>query len=106
MKKRIEIVSTPSGEAPEWVREAWVGLQFRAEKSDPREDRIKKQYGKMNNAGGWKIKKTKAIRALSKKNKEAAQWFKNKDNVPLWRMSFFIFGTQFCEVIKRKSKKS
>ena len=95
----IEIIATPPGEAPEWVRTAWVGLRLimylpgsgavsRGTLSGPPHP---------DNIGGYSVRTTEAIETLREVNPTAAAWW--DDNIEPANMPWLTFGKQFCEVM-------
>ena len=102
--RRIRIVRIPYGEAPEWVRREWVGLELWVE-DDPR-DVFEQKLGQeaigvlsgshdQENSGGYSVGYEEALLILSQKSHRAAQWFR-QNTKPI----SFLFGKQFCEVVK------
>ena len=100
---KIEIIARPSGQAPDWVRDAWIGVQFDAERDAPvNGDRY---YGVLggrpsrDNLGGYRVNGRLAIEALTSKNPKAAQWW--KDNAPyVLGLGALVFGSSFCKEIE------
>lgn len=106
---RIRIISTPAGQAPEWVRQQWVGLElpitdeevaYDAFTEEQRRGEYKGALGgapEPENMGGFHVQTRKVIEALSEKSLEAANWWKK--NVPLSAIDHLVFGRKFCEII-------
>lgn len=98
---KIRIIKTPFGEAPEEVRQKWVGLELPCDKlgdeghftfevrslktpSDPRQN-------------VWFVPQVEAITILECRFPEAAQWFKEAGYpIPLMH---FTFGYDEAELI-------
>lgn len=83
---RIKITKTPEGEAPKWVRSAWVGLVLPCASRttctlDPdtgRHDLRGVLSGKQVEPGiGFLVPTDLAVAALAKKNPRAAQWWRD-----------------------------
>ena len=99
----IKIVSMPAGQAPEWVRQAWIGLILPT--TSPRKPVVSSgvlggEPGP-SNIDDYQVKTDTAIKKLRKKNPEAAKWW--EDNTP-WLLGpghYFRFGKRFCEVVRR-----
>ena len=99
--KRIMIASTPSGQAPEWVRQAWVGLELPI---------VETSAGGMitgalggspdsSNADGYHVDIPTALAILGQHNPQAAKWWEESSILQLCG-EHFIFGKRFCELIK------
>lgn len=84
----IEITQPPAGPAPEWVREAWVGVRMQARlKGDAPEVDFTTEGGRRPGGGGeipnrqgFLVSVDTALQALMEKSPEAAMWF--RDNLP------------------------
>ena len=97
---KIRIISAPAGQAPKWVREQWVGLEFSVQDVDVSEHKQRGVLGGVSspyNLGGYPIDSVSAVETLATKSPEAAKWF--KDNVPLDLLPTFVFGKQFCILV-------
>ncbi len=79
MQQYIFIIETPPGEAPLWVRQAWVGLTLPIRELPSEEEGF--QFGAMGgrpeNIGGYCVDVEEALRALEIKNPEVAEWWRN-----------------------------
>lgn len=96
---KFVIVSTPPGDPPDWVREAWVGLILPEENpDDPAIVRIGVLGGRPQNDGGYKVSGRTAIAALEEHNAAAAQWwFNNAAHVLLGSLTF---SRDVCRVVE------
>jgi len=97
---RIKFVSTPTGQAPEWVRNAWIGVEVETfDTSGPNDILRGVKGGKadQSNIGGYKVSTKEAVEAVRKTNPEAAKWWDK--NLPTSVFSTLVFGKVFCEVI-------
>ena len=96
------IIATPTGEAPEWVRDAWVGCKF-TEFTEPHKYEGREGFmsgvlgGKPDdeNFGGYGIMKQLAIDTLFQRNQDAALWWIENTGF----MGDLIFGQKFCKII-------
>ena len=98
-RTRIRIVRTPAGEAPLWVREAWVGIEIplaRIEAQGP-------QFGvcggdaSPENLRGYEVHGAEAMAALRRAGKkDAADWWQEHSELGPHHL---VFGRQFCEAI-------
>ncbi len=101
---KIRIVSTPTGEPPKWVREAWVNLELDTlgiqDLSDDNTDFFQVDYMRRNdneNIGGYRISHETAMKAIAATNEKAAKWWKKNDDL---MFDEFIFAEKCCEVVK------
>ena len=82
---KIRIISTPPGEAPEHIRQAWVGL-------------VLPVPGMMRRKGGYLVAADKAIEILSRQAPEAAKWWHQNKASSIARGMYFVFADDVCEV--------
>lgn len=96
---KIEIIARPSGQAPELIREAWVGLELEAQ-MDPGGLYVGVLGGKASsdNIGGYTVAGNEALEALRAKHPEAARWW--EENSPYISFGDLVFGTKFCRVVE------
>ena len=99
----IRIIAVPPGEAPEWVREAWVGIELPlAEKQPEHYDEEYVQMGVLSgdpeNVDGFAVKGVDAIQLLEVYNSDAASWW--RENTP-WVLFVgdLIFKKDSCELV-------
>ncbi|OHA28635.1 MAG: hypothetical protein A3E92_03170 [Candidatus Taylorbacteria bacterium RIFCSPHIGHO2_12_FULL_42_34] len=97
---KVRIVNVPPGEAPEWVRREWVGLELPlSNEFDATTPRL--QMGVVGgpvdpqNIGGYAVPKDEAIDILEKKNPTAAQWWRDESIIGTW----LIFSPKVCLLI-------
>ncbi len=90
---KIKIISTPAGIAPDWVREAWVGLELSLG-NDP--GNVSLTISSPENEGGYPVRTEDALRVLKEKNATAARWWETS---PWAHSQYLVFGKQFCELI-------
>ncbi len=97
----LRIVAVPSGEAPEAIRRAWVGVAIplrRAVSQPVTQDTIgvlsKEKTGRMT---GYALTGSEAVEALRARNQKAATWW--EDNAPhvLAPGYILLFPTEVCE---------
>lgn len=99
---KVEVIATPAGQAPEWVHDAWIGVQFEAERDNPREKGVIRGGvlgGKPDkeNTGGYSVNGRVAITQLGKSNPEAAEWWKK--NTPFFLCGQLVFGAKFYRIV-------
>ena len=77
---KIKIFRTPEGEAPEWVRCAWVGLELPCEShvgiNDTDERGAVSGEKTTYNRYGYSVPQKEALEILADHNLEAANWWK------------------------------
>ena len=99
MGERIRITNTPPGQAPEWVRKAWIGLELPVDESIDAQKgtQIGARGGKPENSGGYPIRTEDAISSLREKSPKAARWWET--NVPLELVPNLVFKREVCEIL-------
>jgi len=98
---KIEVIARPSGQAPEWVRDAWIGIQLEAKRDNPEGTIYLGVLGgkaSQDNIGGYRVNGGKAMKVLTDKNPKAAQWW--NDNASFVFLGDLVFGAKFCKVIE------
>lgn len=97
--QRIKIIGVPTGEAPQDIREAWVGLvlpTLGASEPSGMEAGVLGGEASPENLGGYHVLAGDAVEALRHAGKgEAANWW---DDL-LFEDEALIFGKQFCELV-------
>lgn len=91
----IRIVSIPPGQAPEWVRKEWIGVEIPLPEQKSGGIQVGVRGGKAENEGGYQVDTSKAIEALKKKSPKAARWW--EENVSLASISSLVFSKDVCE---------
>jgi hypothetical protein len=105
MTERFRIIDTPAGEAPEWVRKEWQGLELPI---SPSQMRCEPEDNGMTmgvlggapapeNKYGFRVTGEVALELLAKKSPEAAAWWRR--NAPHVASMELVFGEKFCELI-------
>ena len=110
---QITITSRPIGEAPEWVRDAWIGLSLPTSHARERQWRGVGVLSGPNNpfllcwallrgrthpVSGYAVDSKLAVSLLAEKDPAAAQWW--HENAPRLIASrrTFIFDAEACEI--------
>ncbi|MFH1867278.1 MAG: hypothetical protein ABIJ81_04330 [Patescibacteria group bacterium] len=96
MQKMIEIIAAPTGEAPEWVRRAWVGLILPINIDQTIIDPIGvlgEDADKDNLQNSVLVNLTTAISILRKYNPQAAAWWEK--NARYDKTTCLGFGSKF-----------
>lgn len=111
----IEIVKAPSGETPQWVRDAWVGLRIKCLNPEPVEMRTagvmsgpKSLFGQIMHAvagkteikRGYVVKARDVVGVLSLSNEAAAQWWIDHTPHVLNETQVFLFEESCCRPIR------
>ncbi len=102
---KIRIFSIPDGEAPEWVRKEWVGLELPV--ADPPEDIFQfplsvratnilsgSPVDEEEQDGFYLVDYKQALAALLQKSTEAVQWW-----LCNFQSTHLLFGKKSCEAI-------
>jgi len=90
----IVIVAVPPGQAPDWVRQAWVGLEIPVVEVEGGDQRGV-LGGPAENVDGYKVSGDVAISRLSGVHPKAANWW--RDNAPNVLMGALVFKKDVCE---------
>lgn len=93
----IRIIAPPPGEAPKWVRQAWVGLVL------PLSENISPgiQLGALGgdphpqNLDGYSVATNDALTVLARVNAEAAKWWRTE----AFLGDYLVFSRTVCTVI-------
>ena len=101
---KIRITCTPPGQAPEAVRELWVGLVMETlGPVDPDAELRGAVDGKVDpnapNAGGYRVTSDAALDALEAGAPEAAEWWKNMRILRRGSPVELVFSRDVCEYI-------
>jgi hypothetical protein len=111
---QIRITGIPPGEAPEKVRQAWIGLVLPV--SFARRHRFKtvgvlsgptghwnsflaSRRGEIKSEGGYAVAGQKAVEILSRHAPEAAAWWRQNAPRSIARGKYLVFAGEVCEVI-------
>lgn len=99
MYEKIKIVAAPPGQAPEWVREAWIGIELPLAQPISGGVQVGIMLGKPENIGGYTVNSAQAFQLLQKHNIEAWNWW--NENAPYaMRCGQLVFKKQACELIE------
>lgn len=109
----IRIVRRPEGEAPEWVRDAWIGLELPLTVEAPIKSRIvggvltmprtRLGYwwavirGRSRMQEGFLVDANAAVRVLERRNPTAAIWWRTKAADCLLPQGQFLFDLPASE---------
>ena len=100
---RIRFTSAPQGQAPQWVREAWIGVTvpcFPFTGTPPEGSLCGVENGKVAKSYECAlVPEFEAIEALEKHNSEAARWWRGK-GFGSRSDSLFAFNVDSFEIIE------
>lgn len=96
---KFRIVAAPPGDAPDWVRQAWVGLVLPEQSpTSPAILKVGVLGGRPQNEGGYAVSAQTAIDTLEEHDAAAARWW--RDNAPLVLVGTLTFKRDVCEVVE------
>ena len=108
----IRIIRRPEGEAPEWVRDAWIGLEIPLACEDqitttgfgvvsgPRSfigEWLAVMFGRPKQLRGWCVSADEAVSLLGARRPDAAAWWRREAPHMLGRKRAFLFDAPACE---------
>ncbi|MGE0653791.1 MAG: hypothetical protein AB7P12_18900 [Alphaproteobacteria bacterium] len=113
-ERSIRIVSTPPGDAPQWVREEWVGLELpivgtRSRRSLSFSVNVKPRLlhvvwaalsGKAEIMTGYQVEARRAVDILAAKSSEAADWWRQNTPELLRPGCPFGFHAEACQLVE------
>ena len=109
---KVRIVRPPEGEAPLWVREAWVGLELPLGRLEPvTVDTVgvlsgpssqwgfwwARLRGRVHRTTGYEVPSARAIELLARKRPDAADWWRANTRRFCDPDQAFIFDMPACE---------
>lgn len=112
----IRIINTPSGEAPEKVRAAWVGIVLPLAIFGVRDVAtigvlsLPKTWlgslyaylsGGMKRAQGYTVKADRAIEILATHSPAAANWWRENAAAAIRPGMYFLFPTESCQQLEQ-----
>ncbi len=97
MPGKVLIVAPPPGEAPDWVRQAWVGLELPFENPTPGGYVGGVLSKKPTGRNGFHVPPQTAIAILKNKDSRAAAWW--LEHVDIAHMDAFVFDPVACKVL-------
>lgn len=97
MGKQIKIVAVPPGQAPDNVREAWVGLVLPVAEADGDGVQLGALGGEAQNLGGYPVYGMDALKVLARANRKAFEWW--LVNVPMAAYNDLVFARDCCEEV-------
>jgi len=110
---KVEITSRPLGEAPEWVRDQWIGLVLPTQDRAPRRirgygvlsaprsvvtDILRQCLGRVERHEGYVVPAAEAIAILETRSPEAAAWWRTNTPHLLKRGRGLLFDSGCCRL--------
>lgn len=95
---RIKVIKAPPGQAPQWVRDAWVGIELSVATDEVIGIQTGIYGGAPENMGGFRIEGKEAFLALRSHNPRAHNWWRH--NVPTAFFNVLVFARDACEIVK------
>lgn len=94
---KVEIISTPPGQAPDWVRKAWLGLLLPVDENSDGVLQMGVHGGATQNEGGYSVPTEEALEILGQVNEAAALWwYENLPTIPSW----LVFHRDVCRFVE------
>jgi len=123
MTSHIRIVRVPPGEAPQWVREKWVGLRLplRQRKLAPLSFPVAGVLtgprtwwssvlalfrGSTDQVNGYAVSVTAAVDELAKHSPEAASWWRSETPHMFRATRFFVFHAEVAEIVSEEEPRA
>ena len=112
--KYVLIIATPPGEAPQKVRESWVGLKLPIEGGGPQRlfakgvitgptsfwgSLLSMLFGWTKQREGYAVDAAKAVAILKEKSPEAAAWWKKHVPHLIQPGQHLLFNLEVCEAV-------
>jgi len=114
---RVRIIGVPPGEAPDWVREQWVGLELPLAQASPTASSVLSSgvlsgprsffaankaliLGQYQRRQGFKVNVIEALTVLESASPEAANWWRANAPHLMKPSRFFVFSEEVCAVVQ------
>jgi hypothetical protein len=115
--RRVRIVAVPPGEAPQWVREKWVGLELPLAQFSTGARRLNTAgvltgprgflatlgrlfRGELRKHSGFSVNVLEAVAVLERVSPEAAQWWRTNAAHLMKPTRCFLFPEHVCTVVE------
>jgi hypothetical protein len=109
--KSITIIRRPAGPAPEWVRDAWIGITLPTSEKRPMSLFAMLEFptslggalkmiarGRLRPIKGYRVKASDALCILKQTHPEAAQWWKENAAFYVKGNKRFLFDADCCSL--------
>ena len=106
---KIRIIAVPPGQAPEWVRGCWVGLEMETLGQVPRDAALCGAVDGSSvsaNAGGFRVKADTALRALVAVAPDAAHWWQGRSILRYGSTAELVFKSEVCLLLPEVGKEA
>jgi hypothetical protein len=108
---RVRIVAVPAGEAPEWVRQKWVGLELPLAQILPTARRGLGRgvlagplmLGRYRMRRGYRVNVLDANAVLERTSPDAARWWRTNTPHLMAPSRCFLFAEEACEVVSDRA---
>lgn len=98
----FEVIKTPEGNSPPWVRNAWIGLQFRALQQDPVTLPSRDaQTGQTHEKRGYPANARELLGLLALHREDAARWYIENAPQMLDESQVFVLDEACCIPISK-----
>ena len=113
--RRIRIVRRPEGEAPAWVRDAWIGIELDLFHPEPVTTEgfgvltapktlwsywARRLTGRIHRFTGYIVDSHEAVRRVEMRNPTAAIWWRANAGGMVQPGQTFIFDVPACELLE------
>ena len=98
----FEVIKAPDGTSPQWVRDAWVGVQFQALQGAPvsmQTMSAAESKEQISERRGYQAKGRDVLGLLALKDAEAAKWYIENAAQMLNPDQLFLFDETCCKAI-------
>lgn len=96
---KIRIIAIPAGEAPLWVRKAWVGLELEVEVYRGSTKGVVTGYPSADSVKGYAVRFEIALHALLHYNAQASAWWHQNNQTKHRPDRMLIFKPEDCQVL-------
>lgn len=100
MPRYFKVTKVPCGEAPEWVRQAWVGCVMPLAEDLPEGSEVVGvlSFRLQPYQGGFSVSFTEAMKALTPHPNALEWWLTNM--APVQRCGWLVFGSDECQLVQ------
>lgn len=98
----FEVIKAPQGTSPQWVRDAWVGVQFQALQGAPvsmKTMAATEAKSQIAERRGYQVMAREVLGLLALRHPEAAKWYINNAAQMLNPDQLFLFDETCCKAI-------
>ena len=103
MPQKIKFIGVPPGQAPDWVRKEWIGVEVPLIEGPPLNPALLAGAlgGKADprSFGGYRVEPVVAFAALREKSPEAADWWETRFPPGRSGLVELVFARDVCELV-------